>query len=351
MQNRTTRARKLRGPIGIATIALVVPCALSLRAAEPPPVQLVWTRGAGAAGCSSDVAISERVSQRLGRNPFAVDAKRTIHAKVRRTGKQWVLRVQLRDDRGKDLGSNEYTSESDTCESIESAAVLAISLIIDPNARSAASASASASASAVLSCPPPPPAPACPSCPPPKVERVLVMAPVTASPPRLPDSTFTLHTGVAAGLVPGASPMVGLSASLPLDARWSLTGNAMWVAESKPSDDRFSFSLTAFGAGVCRGMPIASTWLGGCASAWLGTIPAVVYSLRPTDPGDRLFAAISAGPFVRGNLYRGLHAELGADLFVPLVRRSFTVAGWQDPVWKQPAVGAAIHFGLGMHFR
>lgn len=314
-------------------------------------MRLVWTRGAGAAECSSDAAIGERVSQRLGRNPFATDAKRTIDAKVRRAGKQWVLRVQLRDERGKDLGANEYTSESDTCESIESAGVLAISLIIDPNARTAAPASASASASSALSCPPPPPAPACPSCPPPKVERVLVMPPVTASPQQMPSSTLTLQTGVAAGLVPGASPMVGLSAALPLDPHWSLAGNAMWVAESKPSDERFSFSLTAFGAGVCRGGPIGLTWVGGCVSAWLGTLPAVVYSLRPTDPGDRPFAALSAGPFVRGNVFGPLHAELGADLFVPLVRRSFTVAGWADPVWKQPAVAAAIHFGVGMHFR
>jgi len=60
--------------------------------------------------------------------------------------------------------------------------------------------------------------------------------------------------------------------------------------------------------------------------------------------------AISVGPMLRMNLAGPVDVELGADLFVPLKRRAFTVTGWDEPVWRQPTVGGLGWGGLGLHF-
>ncbi|MBI5532842.1 MAG: hypothetical protein HY898_09020 [Deltaproteobacteria bacterium] len=336
-----------------ATLALAI--AASVRAADPPAVQLTWARGLDADTCPAQDRIRSQVTERLGRNPFAADAPRSIDAVVDHVDGVWRARIHVRDEQGHSLGARELTSESDDCSSIQAAAVLAIALAIDPNARiqplHSGAASASASAPPVESAPParivePSPASSRPAAQP---------APQPAPKPIERDTTaasVTLRGGGALGLLPGATIAAGLSGSIPIARGWLVAGHALWAAESKPADQRFAFGLTAFGLGACY-EPESSRWLqtGACAGAWLGSIHAVVYEIRPTDPGGRVFSALSLSPFARGRLYGPLHAQVGVEMFVPTERRAFTVTGWQDPVWRQPSAALFGYGGVGMHFR
>ena len=344
-------ARSAR-PAALVAIAIAIGVAASSRAADPPAVRFTWARGLDADACSHAEQIRSQVQARLGRNPFADDAPRSIDAVVDRVDGLWRARIHVRDEKGRSLGTRELTSESDDCGSIEAASVLAIALVIDPNAPMRPLPPASTPASS----PPPPPPP-----PPPALIVAPIPTPVLARPgpaphapkgPDLPAATLGFRAGGAIGLLPGASAAAGLSGSMPIATNWTLEANGLWAAESKPADGRFAFGLTAFGLGVCY-EPSAAGRLqtGACAGGWLGSIHAVVYEVRPTDPGGRVFSALSLSPFARVRLIGRLHAQAGVELFVPIERRAFTVTGWQDPVWRQPAAAVFGFGGLGMHFR
>jgi hypothetical protein len=341
----------LPGVVAAAFLAIAV--ASSTRAADPPAVRLTWARGQDADGCPSGDEIQRQVQARLGRNPFADDAPRSIDTMIDRVDGVWHARIHVRDERGRSMGARDLTSESKDCTSIQAAAVLAIALTIDPNAPMHAppSSSAPASASAPPSSSAPPavltaaaPTPIAPQSAPPAAHHRRVHDPTVAS--------VTLRGGGAMGLVPGSTIGIGWSGSIPIAHDWLVAAHALWTQESKPTDQRFAFGLTAFGLGACY-EPGSARWLhtGACATAWLGSIHAVVYEIRPTEPGGRLYSAVSLSPYARASLYGPLHAQLGVELFVPTERRSFTVTGWQDPVWRQPAAAVFGYGGLGMHFR
>ncbi len=327
-----------------------------LAAAAPsapvPPVRLVWARGQNADACASQSAIEREVRDRLGRDPFAAEASRSIDVVVERSDDAWSAHVVVRDDQGKTLGRRDYTTRSTDCVSIQSAAVLAIALAIDPNARllpPAASSSASVPAPSPLPLPPPPvvsfsppPAPVASFAPPPPA---LPAAPADGG------SALSLRAGFAAGLVPKTSAAMELSGVQSLRGPWAATASALWVAESFASDNRFSFGLSAFSAGGCVQTPSGASWsAGGCLSGWIGSTYAVVHALLPTHPGARSFYAFSLSPFFRASIAGPLHFELAGDLFVPALRRAFTVTGWQEPAWRQPSVAGSLTGGFGLHF-
>jgi len=325
----------------------------SSRAATVEPVRLAWARGQGADFCASPAEIEDLVAKRLSTAPFSNLARRSIEAIVEHTEHGWRVRIQVRE--GSNLvGTRELTSDTPDCEAVQSAAVLAIALVIDPNAKLSADP---VQPPIVVSSEAPPPAPP-PPPPPTTVTSAVPAQPITPKPPPpsqpcevVPQgqASLSMRGAVAAGLVPDASPAVELVGKMPLGSSWSWLAQSLVVAESQPDDERFSFGLAAFGLGACYHEGESIT-VGVCASGWLGSTWAVVHALTPTHPGGRAYMAISVGPMLRMNLAGPVDVELGADLFVPLKRRAFTVTGWDEPVWRQPTVGGWGWGGLGLHF-
>ena len=358
-RNRTSATRaSVRSGFLITVIGTLVLCSAATgRADTIQPVDLVWARGQDADGCATSREVKELVSQRLGVAPFSPDAPRTIEAIVVRVEDRWVVRIQMRDQRGHTEATRELTSESPDCSPIQNAAVLAIAIAIDPNARLLPVGSASEHAmpteptalsdSAASLAPPSAESPA------PTVVPAPRIVPVAPTPNSLPVahepivSSLSLRGGLSNQLVPGTSPIAALVGTLPVAESWSIVAQSLLVAESPAPDDRFEFGLTAFGLGPCY--QTSGSWSTGlCASAWLGSMGAVVHSVPPTHPGGRTFTAASVETFSRVTLLGPLHIELAGDVFVPVQRRAFTVKGLQDPVWRQPAVAGAIFVGLGM---
>lgn len=337
---------------GLFASALLVPGSAQ---AQEPSFELVWARGRGADGCEASEAIEQRVTRRLGRNPFSQSATRRIEAVIENVEDRWIARLHVRDEDGRSLGTRELTSDAEACESIQAAAVLAIALAIDPDAaiRPEPEASQEPVEAPAPASPGPEPEPVVtvPATPPP---APVAARPVVVEPTRLaPDpswTSLTLRGGFASGLTPATSGLVGL--------RWSagsgslaLTADALWVDESDTEDGLFSFGLTAFGAGACYVAGSGEALSAGvCATAWLGSVHAVVREIRATDPGSRTFVATSFGATGRAVIAEPLHVELGADLFTPLIRKQYDVTGWDEPAWKPPAAALTVHGGLGVSF-
>ncbi len=344
MPGRRAPRRSLRLP-GAVTLA----CALSAASAEaaPEPVRFAWVRGGGAEACSSQVAVVAQITARLGRSPFAEGAERSIDAYVSHAEAGWRAEIYVRDREGKLAGARELTSEALDCGAIESATVLALALAIDPDG-------------ALRAPDPPPPAPAPP--PPPLAAPLPAppAPPIVAPEPRgsvttpaiaLGGSGVALRGAVGLGLLPRAAAGVSVAAHVELTPGWALTAEALWLPEVAASDDRFAFGLSALSLGACATVARTSAAdLAACGSIWGGALHAVVRGLVPSEPGDRAWAAASATPRLRLRLASRVHLELGGQLLVPLVRRPFTVTGWDAPVFQQTPVAFLPFAGLGANF-
>ncbi len=68
------------------------------------------------------------------------------------------------------------------------------------------------------------------------------------------------------------------------------------------------------------------------------------------QPGQRAWAAASLAPHLRLSLGSRLFIELGGEVVVPLIRDSFGVAGWPDPVFEQARVAIRAFAGMGTDF-
>jgi hypothetical protein len=344
-----------------ASISISIACALfaASASAEPEPVRLAWVRGPGAEACSSQLAVVQQISARLGRSPFTADAPRSIDAYVIRAEAGWRAEIYVRDPDGKLAGARVLTSDALDCGAIESATVLALALAIDPEGALRAPdpppvvAPPAPVVAPRLAPPPialPPIAPAPPSIAPPPIAPPPI---APADPPSigLGASGIALRGAVGLGLLPRAAAGLSLAAHVAISPSWAITGEALWMPEVAATDDRFAFGLSAFALGACAGVARSSSVdLAACGAIWGGALHAVVRGLTPTEPGDRAWAAGSLTPRLRVGLASRLHLELGAQLFVPFVRRPFTVIGFASPVFQQAAVAVLPFAGLGANF-
>lgn len=123
------------------------------------------------------------------------------------------------------------------------------------------------------------------------------------------------------------------------------------MPEARTADKRFAFGLTALSLGVCRTLSRARVYdLGVCGAVWGGALHAVVFDLLPEAPGDYAWAAASIAPHLRIRAAPHLHLDLGVQVIVPFVRRSFQVSGWKDPVFQEAPVTLLPFGGAGIHF-
>ena len=310
-------------------------------------VRFGWVRGEGAESCASQQQIEDQVIARLGRDPFSRTATRSVEASVTGGPQGFRVNLFLRDPTGAKVGSRELESDTTRCDSVESAATLAIALAIDPDAAlGELSRASSAPANAPVAASPPEGAKANRE---PQAEPPQPLAPTSSD---LPPSALAVRAGVAVGLLPRAGPGIETAAEVAALRQLRLSIGAWWLPEERTSDREFGFGLTALGLGGCLellGKPRAN--LAVCGHLWAGAIHAVVYGPSPAEPGAQAWAAASMAPRARFRIVGPLLVEVGAELVVPFLRTAFVVKGRPDPPLFQQAPVAAFPFlGLGASF-
>ena len=316
----------------LVAAALASPSTVS--AAPEEPFRLAWVRGGGAEACLSDRTLSSRVAERLGRDPFAGDARRTIEGYVTRDGRRWAAHLIVRDATGAVSGARDFASEGDDCEAIDAAVTLAIALAIDPEA--------------ALRPPPATPPPPAPESPPaPRVAECPAL--VCPPPPRHLPTALTGRGALSTALLPKTSLGLSMLADVEVARRLHATAGVLYLPETKTAAEGFAFGLTAASLGGCGDAWTKGSWAAAlCGNAYVGAIHSVVYSLQPTQPGDRLWLGLGAGARLAGNVVSALRVEVAAEATAPLVRHRFFVEGAPGTAFQQAPVGALVSFGVGM---
>lgn len=322
----------------------------SLGAQTDEFVRLIWIRGVHAETCPGQLEVERQVRWRLGRDPFQLDAPRMIEAKVSLVDDLWHAELSVRDNTGALLGQRLLDVKADNCGQVVDAVGLAVALAIDPNVSfesrvpplpSAAAPSRNRAPIAPAQAPVKPAA--SPSQPMPEYVG-------PAQNVRLDKSRYeyelTLRGLVAAGLLPGLAPGVGVAGAFGAKGL-RLTLGLSFLPETK-LDDGYSFGLSAASAGFCadafRSGPLSASL---CGELIAGAMHAVVYRLEPLHPGDYAFAALGVGPKLGLHAFSPFFIEGGFSAALDFLRPTFAIRS-ASTVFVSSLVSGIGYIGLGV---
>ncbi len=341
----TWRLRSFAASIWAVALSAAFPGVARADPGVPEPVRPVWIRGPGAERCVDDATLADRVSARLGRPSFSETASRRIEGLVQRDADRWVAHLYARDADGKLTGARNLTSDGVDCAGLDAAVMLAIALVIDPEAALRPPAAATTPA-------PPPPPPPPPDFPPPPL-ACPVATPCPPVPPPAPavirdPFTITGRAVLAGGLLPTTAGGVAIAVDLPAYRALHITTGAMFLPEVRTSTGDFGFGITAPWIGACA-VPWRGSRLGVsfCEDILLGAIHAVDYALVPTTPGDRFWGGTATEVDLRARLIGPLALEIGGQLLFPLTRQEFTVQGQTGTVFQEWVATGIGFIGVG----
>ena len=324
-------------------------------AATPPAsYALSWVRGEGAEACPAARTLAAEVERRLGRPVFEATAARSFEVQVTRVAGAYRSDVFVRDESGRAVGHRSLQSDEPGCGALFGATALAIALVIDPEAAAREPGSSSIAAFDVP--PTPAPAPAPPPAPPPA--PVVVAQPAPAPPPRparrSTPITVSMRGQLSGGLVPEASPGVGLAFSARPGERWGFALAASYTAPqtARRGTGDFELGLTRVSAAVTLDLAQSRrVRLVLAAGPSLGALHLAIREPAPvTDPGDFLFVAAELGLGLELAVSDAIFMELGGAGLVPLRHQEFSVRDQVEPVWSEPWVAGSLHLGLGARF-
>lgn len=296
---------------------------LLLLAVEPH--RLDSRREPGAQSCPDEQAVQRAVAERLGMNPFAPDAVRTVTLRWKSSGGLFSARLEVIDEAGATIGSRSLSSSD--CTELASSAALALALILDPMSLTRAPAAPEAEA-------PPPPPPAAPAPPSPPL---VVLEPAQAPPP--PRSETSLWLGGGAAVSYGDVPQVTAALELELAWKWRwlwLGVRGAFVAPASTKIDVGSVSALLFGAGpfFCAG----SSRFGGCVSTRLGTLHAWPSGFTtPSSPATAFSFAAGLGPYVDFAPSPSMKLRVfltGLVQPTPAVLVVKTLEAWRSPIFS-----------------
>ena len=341
---------------GIAALILLAP---RLARAEPPLPDLLVHRTDDTRDCPDTAALAARVEQHMKRPALRPRTKiaasgqppPSLDVQIYRSEAGYTAVVQSGEK------TRQITDKGATCEGLADAMAITLAILLDTEPPPPEPPSAAA---------PPPPEP-----PPPEPPRAA--APPSALPPtpRSPEVPFatpprtfrvvagagaTVATGILTGLSIGGTGYVGLGIGriFSLEAGFlvlptravSYAGKVLGAApNAAPTVD---LQLTTALVRFCATARLLSedTRAGLCAGALLGTIhgegKGFYVNLAATDP----WVAADLGAIVEQKLFWRLSLVTRAAVYVPLLRRSFTVnnvAPTSDPqAFSSPPVGATL---------
>jgi hypothetical protein len=355
----------MRGALWLFWVAgaLLTP---SLCRAQAPRTELryalSWVRGEGAEQCPSGRDLTREVEARVGRALFDAAAERSVEVQVSRDNGSYHSNVFVRAADGQAIGRRALESNEASCAPIFQATALAVALVIDPDAAppaehpdAVATFAPVASAAPTAQPAPAPPIATTGAVMPRAAASERAIRPQTLAPaePTHALSTLSLRAVLSGSLVPGASPGLALDFSVRPAERWGFSAGALYVSPTTASagTGRAQIGLSAAALGVTfDAARFDRVRLMLEAGAWGGALQTAVLSPTPTAPGPFPFLALDLGARAQIALSRGVFAEIGGALALPLIDRSLLVAGAAKPIWREPALAGLGFFGLGASF-
>jgi len=295
--------------------------------------------------CPGPSVMARAVEKRLGHPVFVPPARAdlSVEAYVERGDAGWRVDITL-SSADQVMGHRDLVDQEASCDRIAESAVLAIALMIDPDA--------------VLRPEPPPPAP--PPVPPqPAPER----APTPAPPPSAPwRGAAEVAAGVATGLLPEIAPGIFVRgrATLP-SRRWAfeLEGayffkQSVAVGQREQVIETAEFSAFFGGLSFCW-LPELSPAIGviTCGGANVEVIHASASGFEDSQPTQQsLVLNLAAKGRLSFRVAEHWLLLVGADLFIPLSHDSFQAnpGGSNQEVFQVPIVAGAFEVGFALEF-
>lgn len=332
--------------LAAAALAIGVACA-SRAYAESSSSALSWVRLPGAESCIATAELGERIERHLGRSvlvsPSVADI--SIEGRVARQSKQFKATIGGAKRDGTPMGTRELVSTTGSCRELDDALVLAIALMIDPDALAPKPKEETEAAPA----------------PPPVTREVIHERTVIHEVERVP---ATSPPWILEGMIYGAAslerlPGVGLAVGGALrfgPHRLAAVEVSFGGMPSQSLDvDRRSvdFSLYEGGIAYAPSFALGSRFeAGGVVGLRAGAIHSSGSRFASNGDVDRGLADIAAGARLRFAVAGPLFLSTSATALVPLVRQETTVVDGANVivVHRRSAVGADFGLGVGISF-
>jgi len=338
--------------------------ATALGRAQEPAAQVRYSlslvRGQAAEQCPSGRELTHDVERRIGRPVFDSEGLRSFEVQMDREAGTYHSQVYVRGADGQSIGRRALESSEASCGPIFQATVLAIALVIDPDAalpERAGSVAAFAPLASEGAAPPPatnaPPISATAHAPSPTPGGPLTTA--RSAPPRerRTETEISARGLLSTAMVPGASAGLALHFSARSPEHWGVALGAVYLAPGRAltSTGEVWVGLTSATLGVTfEAAATQQVRLVLEAGAWAGVLQSTVLRPTPNGSGPFPFLAMDAGAHVELKLTRGVFAEIGVVGLSPLLRHELLVAHIERPLWQEPALGGLVFFGLGASF-
>ncbi|HEY3256483.1 MAG TPA: hypothetical protein VGJ91_21135, partial [Polyangiaceae bacterium] len=306
--------------------------------------------------CPSGRELTHEIERRIGRPVFDDQGARSFEVQVDREAGNYHSRVYVRGADGQSLGRRALESSDASCAPIFQATVLAIALVIDPDAALPERAGAVATFAPLASegATPPPASSALPLS---ATARAPSATPATRDTPppeqRHTKTELSARALLSTAIVPGTSPGLALHFSARPAERWGVAVGAVYLAPGRALTraGEVWVGLTSATLGVTFEVAAAQQIrLVLEAGAWAGVLQSSVLRPTPNGSGPFPFLALNAGAHVELQLSRAVFAEIGAVGLVPLLRRELLVAPLGQPLWQEPVLGGLGFLGLGASF-
>jgi hypothetical protein len=293
---------------------------------------------------------------RLGRDPFAANALRTIEASIDTKGGLWHVELTVRDADGPVEGRRVFDVRADSCTKVVEAVSLAVALAIDPNAsftidpavpglsvpsqtNTNPSTQSDTDVHSASSSKPETPV---------RYRYAQIFVPIAAPcPPSHPVPVDLSLRGIAAaGLLPNIAPGFAVAGSVGYKDSHATLGISYFAESSR--NQQFAFGLTTLDLGYLHDIVRSNSMAASLsAEVHVGAMHSVVTQLESIHPGDRFFGAASLGPRLVWRAWAPLFIEGGVSAWVPFARPVFWTTDQNSPVFQSKLPSGVGYLGAG----
>jgi hypothetical protein len=332
-------SKRREAVVFVVACLLVMTMAPRASAQNRATAQLDFALDGGVTGCPSESAFRERVTVRLGYDPFVDASSSRVHVRFTRRGGRLDANVAIEDD-GRAVGTRKLEEAATRCDVLFDAVAATIAIALDPvtrKPREETAGTATPTPNAQEATSPPPAAAALPSPPPAEQPTTAPERSPTVRPYALLDGLAS--TGVAPGATLGAQAGVGLHRAafvIAAEGRVETTPSAADLS----SGDRVTASVFFAGVVPCLRVGVASLCLGGRIGSLQATSRDVT---RPALKSSFIAAAFARAAAVLP-LGGAFAFRAGVEASVPLIRTTLSVDG--EAIWIAPPVNGSLLAGI-----
>ena len=316
-------------------------------------VRLHWLRSSEASQCPGQAEVQRLVQMRLGRDPFAANAPRTIDASIDVKGGLWHVELSVRDTEGPVEGRRVFDVRADSCTQVVEAVSLAVALAIDPNASftidpAVPGLSVPNQTQTNPSTQSDTNVPASASKPEAPVHYRYAQIFVPIETPHAPSTPvdLSLRGIAAAGLLPKIAPGFAVAGSVGYQNSHAVLGISYFAESSL--NQRYAFGLTTLDLGYLHDIVRSNSMaVSLSAEVHVGAMHSVVTQLESKHPGDRFFGAASLGPRLVWRAWAPLFIEGGVSAWMPFAKPVFWTTDENSPVFQSKLPSGVGYLGAG----